>query len=90
MFPVELALKLKSRVAARAKENQIAAQNNNAGRAVLQKSEKLLGPIHTDEEIAKRAGISRDTIRKVGEQKDFSSPRNLEMKHNTTFLMCYI
>lgn len=55
----ELALKLKPLVKARAKEKQISTQNNDAGRSVLQKSEKQVAPIHTDEEISKMAGVSR-------------------------------
>ena len=42
----------------KAKEKQIAS-----GGAVCQKSEKPV--CHTDEELAKTAGVSRDTIRKV-------------------------
>lgn len=59
----ELALKMKDIIAGRAKANIIATQNNDAGRAALQESEKLL-PIHTDDALARMAGVSRDTIRK--------------------------
>lgn len=61
----ELALKMKETIKAKAKEQQIGAQNNNAGRAVLQKSEKQVSPIHTDEELSKMAGVSRFTIRQA-------------------------
>ena len=56
-------LRLKPIVQARAKANQVAAQNNNAGRAVSQKSDKQTS-MRTDNEIAKAANVSRDTIRK--------------------------
>lgn len=59
----ELALVLKPLVAAKAKERMEAGINQHS--SPLQKSEKGK-PIHTDEEIAKHAGVSRDTIRKVG------------------------
>lgn len=61
----ELALKMEDAVAEKAKARQIAAQNNDAGRAVLQKSEKQVTPIHTDETLAQMAGVSRDTIQKT-------------------------
>lgn len=53
----ELALKLKPLVKARAKANQSEAGGDK--RALLQKSEKAVAPIHTDEEISKMAGVSR-------------------------------
>lgn len=58
----ELALQLKPVVKAEAKTNQ--KQSEGRGKKGLQISENLLRPIHTDEEIAKIAGVSRDTIRK--------------------------
>lgn len=56
-----LALKLKPVIAAKAKENMLATQNNNAASA-CQKSDKQ---IDTKKEIAKAAGVSHDTIAKV-------------------------
>ena len=72
----ELALKLKPLVKARAKANQSEAGGDK--KALLQKSEKAVAPIHTDEEISKMAGVSRfvinqsETILKKGtdEQKE--------------------
>lgn len=63
----ELALKMKNVIQAKAKEKQIAFQNNNTGRAVSQKSDELheQNPMRTDEELSKLAGVSRDTIRKA-------------------------
>lgn len=52
----ELALKLKPLVKARAKANQSEAGGDK--KALLQKSEKAVAPIHTDEEISKMAGAS--------------------------------
>jgi len=50
---------LKPLIAAKAKNNQSEAGGDK--KSLLQKSEKAIGPIHTDEEIAKHAGVSRDT-----------------------------
>lgn len=57
----KLALKLKPVIAERAKENQLASQNNKQS-AVHQKSDKQ---IETSKELAKIAGVSHDTIHKV-------------------------
>lgn len=62
---VELALRLKPIIQRKAKEKQLSTQNNDSGRAVWQKSAKQESPLHTNEELAKLAGVSRDTIRKV-------------------------
>ena len=56
-----LALRLKPVIAAKAKENMLATQNNNAASA-CQKSDKL---VDTKKELAKTAGVSHDTIAKV-------------------------
>ena len=60
----ELVLILEPMIKDKAKERQLAAQNNNAGRAVPQKSAEQK-PIETREELAKTAGVSHDTIHKV-------------------------
>lgn len=57
----ELALKMKNVIQAKAKEKQ---QGGQGGILLLQKSEKAK-QIHTDEELSKLAGVSRDTIRKA-------------------------
>lgn len=67
----ELALKLKPMIREKAKEKQIAS-----GGAVCQKSEKPV--CHTDEELAKTAGVSRDTIRKVETIKKEGTPEQIE------------
>jgi hypothetical protein len=61
MQRAELALQLEPLIAKRAKENQIAAQNNTTGRAVLQNSVEQVAPINTKHEVAKIAGVSHDT-----------------------------
>ena len=61
----ELVLRLKPIIQRKAKEKQLSTQNNDSGRAVWQKSAKQESPLHTNEELAKLAGVSRDTIRKV-------------------------
>ena len=48
---------MKNVIQAKAKEKQIAFQNNNTGRAVSQKSDEA-EPIHTDEELSKLAGFN--------------------------------
>lgn len=58
----ELALRLKPIVQARAKARQEKGINQHS--SLLQKSDKG-SPIHTDDEIAKVANVSRDTIRKA-------------------------
>ena len=47
----------------KARENQAEFTGNQHKSVLCQKSEKV--QIHTDEELAKTAGVSRDTIRKV-------------------------
>jgi len=47
-----------------AKKRQLAAQNNNAGRAVMQNSAQQESS-KTRDEVAKIAGVSHDTIRKL-------------------------
>lgn len=59
----ELALKMKNVIQARAKEKQ-ATSTGGINPQLLQISEKA-EPIHTDEELSKLAGVSRDTIRKA-------------------------
>ena len=58
----ELALKLKPVIQEKARENMLPAQNNNAARAACQISDALVEKIRTDEELAKTAGVSRDSI----------------------------
>lgn len=62
---VELALRLKPIIQRKAKENQ---QGGQGGILLLQKSAKAKkqeSPLHTNEELAKLAGVSRDTIYKA-------------------------
>jgi hypothetical protein len=66
-----LALRLEPLIAAKAKANQLAAQNNNSGRAVLKNSAEQI-PIETRKEVAAAAGVSHDTIAKT------------ELTHNLT------
>ena len=60
----ELVLRLKPIVQEKAKERQ-ATSTGGSTPQLLQKSAKAEDPIHTREELAKLAGVSRDTIRKV-------------------------
>jgi hypothetical protein len=57
---IELALKMKNVIQAKAKEKQ-ATSTGGINPQLLQISEKA-EPIHTDEELSKLAGVSRDTI----------------------------
>lgn len=52
-------------IAAKAKERQVAAQNNNAGMAVRENSRELEQKGRTDESLAQIAGISSNTIRRA-------------------------
>ena len=65
-----LALKIKPAIAAKAKENMLATQNNNAASA-CQKSDKQ---IDTKKELAKVAGVSHDTIAKVEKIEQKAAP----------------
>lgn len=67
----ELALLAEPMVKARAKKNQIAS-----GGAVPQKSAK---PVDTRQEIARIAGVSHDTVRKVKAIKEHGDPRMIEL-----------
>jgi len=58
----QLALRVKPLVEARAKTQQ---QGGQGGVLLSQKSDEANAPIRTDDELAKMAGVSRDTIRKV-------------------------
>lgn len=58
----ELALVLKPLIRAKAKERQAEFFGNQHTNGLSQKNEKVQ-PIHTDEELAKLAGVSRATIR---------------------------
>ena len=64
-----LALKLKPILAAKAKENQI----RKPAESVFQKSVKQK-PINTQQEIAKAAGVSHDTIAKVEKIEQSATP----------------
>lgn len=59
----ELALKTKNVIQAKAKEKQAEFHGNQYKSGLLQKSDKV--QIHTDDELSKLAGVSRDTIRKA-------------------------
>lgn len=59
----ELALKMKNVIQAKAKEKQAEFHGNQYKSGLLQKSDKV--QIHTDDELSKLAGVSRDTIRKA-------------------------
>lgn len=58
----ELVLELEPLVAAKAKERQIAAQNNNAGKAVRENSHEQVDAGRTDETLSKIAGVSSNTM----------------------------
>jgi chaperonin cofactor prefoldin len=58
----ELALKMKSVIAEKAKVNMQLSEGR--GKKGLQNSDNLNSPVHTNEELAKLAGVSRDTINK--------------------------
>lgn len=72
----ELALKLKPMIREKARENQAEFTGNQHKSVLCQKSEKV--QIHTDEELAKTAGVSRDTIRKVETIKKEGTPEQIE------------
>ena len=59
----ELALRLKPIVQEKAKEKQAEFYGNQYKSGLRQKSDEV--QTRTDEELAKLAGVSRDTIRKV-------------------------
>jgi hypothetical protein len=59
---VNLALTLEEVVRARAKEKMLSTQNNKTGAALLPVG-KQTEKIHTDDELAKIAGVSHDAIR---------------------------
>ena len=61
----ELALQLEPSIAAKAKENQ--------GRRTDLRKDSAKGPIDTKKEVAKAAGVSRDTIRKAKALKERAS-----------------
>lgn len=60
-----LALQLEPLYAAEAKRKQTASLRRGSESPVSQKSDERETPIRTDEQLAKLAGTSRDTIRKV-------------------------
>ncbi|MDA8215220.1 MAG: hypothetical protein M0Z64_08080 [Nitrospiraceae bacterium] len=74
-----MSLALKPRIAEKAKENQrIAGKNygeNHPKQEVLQNSAK---PLDTRKELAKIAGVSHDTIHKVGKIKENAIPEVIE------------
>jgi N6-adenosine-specific RNA methylase IME4 len=57
---VELCLKSKSIIAEMAKQKQV-----EAGRGCFSRNQEKLEPVHTDEILAKRAGVSKDTLYKA-------------------------
>jgi ParB-like chromosome segregation protein Spo0J len=65
MARAELALKLEPLIAAKAKANQKEHGGTHPGRKSLPQKSAEVSPIETREEVAKLAGISRDTIAKV-------------------------
>lgn len=60
-----LVLQLEPLYAAEAKRKQTASLRRGSESPVSQKSDERETPIRTDEQLAKLAGVSRDTIRKV-------------------------
>ena len=67
----ELALKMKNVIQAKAKEKQ-ATSTGGINPQLLQISEKA-EPIHTDEELSKLAGVSRDKFGKCAKCANFKS-----------------
>ena len=51
-------LKYESLIAAKAKQRQVAAQNNNAGKAVRENSHEQMEAGRTDETLAQMVGVS--------------------------------
>lgn len=75
----ELALKLKPLLERKAKENQVANLKKGAESPVLQNSAKRENDrINTTEEIAKSAGVSRDTVQKVQKVLSKAEPEIIE------------
>lgn len=72
----ELALKLKPVIQEKAREN-IKTSGEYFGKG-SQKSDEPISKIRTDEELAKTAGVSRDTIRKVETIKKEGTPEQIE------------
>lgn len=68
----KLALRLEEMIAARAKAHQSLSEGR--GQKGSQKSADLLAPIETREEIAKLAGVSRDTVDKVKQIERKAAP----------------
>lgn len=71
----QLALKLESEYAARAKENKTISGEiyGRGGEKVPQISAKPINPIDTRKEIAKIAGVSHDTVAKVKKIESFAT-----------------
>ena len=80
-----LALKIKPVIAAKAKENMLATQNNNAASA-CQKSDKQ---IDTKKEVAKVAGVSHDTIAKVVEYDIFAGFGVIRVGQMSNSVFCF-
>lgn len=77
----ELALKLKPLLERKAKENQNFGLETSGKRhegKVLQNSAKPIERINTTEEIAKSAGVSRDTVQKVQKVLNKAEPEIIE------------
>ncbi len=70
-YKAETALRLKDKLAEQAKENQ--KTHTQEG---YQKSDKA---VHTMPELAKLAGVSHDTIYKVGKIKEKGTPELIQM-----------
>ncbi len=77
----ELALRVKPLVEKKALANKQAAggdRKSEQAKSLSQNSEKAIAPVHTDEELAKMAGVSRETIRKTEKIIQQASPELVE------------
>jgi hypothetical protein len=70
----KLALRLEETIAARAKANKEQSGKEHGIGKVPQNSAKPITPIETREEIAKLAGVSRDTVDKVKQIEKSAAP----------------
>ena len=66
-----MALKMKNVIQAKAKEKQAEFHGNQYKSGLLQKSDKV--QIHTDDELSKLAGVSRDKFGKCAKCANFKS-----------------
>lgn len=80
-----MALKMKNVIQAKAKEKQAEFHGNQYKSGLLQKSDKV--QIHTDEELSKLAGVSRQR-RKRSKQNFMVTSTKVDLVRNLTKSKC--